>query len=115
MRHFNKVTAWSAGITLSLALAAGAAAADKAGRLSGTVISMDKDRSEITIQQGTAHRIAVFNSATKFSSGAVANSKTVDPATPEQVQAGTYVVCVGTWDNVKLAATACTVRPSKRP
>lgn len=115
MRHFNKVTAWAAGITLSLALAAGAAAADKAGRLSGTVISMDKGRSEITIQQGTAHRIVTFNGDTKFSAGAVANSKKADPATPDQVQAGTYLVCVGTWDNVKLAASACTVRPSKRP
>ena len=90
-------------------------AAGKDARLSGTVSSMDKKQSEITIVQGTAHRVVVFNDATKFMAGAVSNTKTADPASADQVKAGNYLTCIGTWSDAKLAATACTIRPSKRP
>ena len=56
MRVVHRVAAFSLGITFALALTA----ADKAGRLSGPVLDEDKSGSQITIQQGTAHRVAVL-------------------------------------------------------
>ena len=111
MRVVHRVAAFSLGITFALALTA----AYKAGRLSGPVLDVDKSGSQITIQQGTAHRVVVFSAATKFTAGSSENSKTADPATVDQVKQGNYLTCEGTWDGVKLAASACTVRPSKRP
>jgi hypothetical protein len=113
MRIVYRVTTLSLGIALGLAVCA--SAADKAGRLSGTVLGVDKNSSEIMLQQGTAHRTVIFSGATRFTAGSPGNSKTNDPATVDNVKAGNYLTCEGTWNDVKLAASACTVRPSKRP
>jgi len=51
MRVVHRVATLSVGITFALALSA----ADKAGRLSGPVLDVDKNGSQITIEQGTAH------------------------------------------------------------
>ena len=111
MRVAYRVATFSLAATFALALSA----ADKAGRLSGEVLDVDKGGSQITIQQGTAHRMVVFSAATKFTAGTPGNSKEADPATVDQVKPGNYLTCEGTWDGVKLAASACTVRSSKRP
>jgi hypothetical protein len=111
MRVVHRVATLSLGITFALALTA----ADKAGRLSGSVLDVDKSGSQITIQQGSTHRVVVFNAATRFTAGSIANSKAADPASVDQVKQGTYLTCEGNWDGVKLAASACTVRPAKRP
>ncbi|MBZ5578339.1 MAG: hypothetical protein LAP40_17380 [Acidobacteriia bacterium] len=111
MRVIQRIAAFSLGITFALALTA----SDKAGRLSGSVLDVDKNGSQITIQQGTAHRVVLFNAATQFTAGSSANSKTADPATVDQVKPGNYLTCQGTWSGVKLAASACRVRPSKKP
>ena len=111
--RISRVTAWSLGIAVSLAVAGLASAADKAGRLSGTVLSADKG--EITLVQGTVHRVITYTGETKFTMGSPSNTKTSDLASADQVKAGNYLVCVGSWDAAKLAATSCTVRPSKRP
>ena len=115
MRNALRVTSLSAGVVLSLALTIHAGAADKEGRLSGRVLGLDKTTSEIMIQQGTAHRVVRFTDATKFVMGSSSNTKTAEPGSADRVQAGNYLTCVGTWDNVKLAASRCSVRPSKRP
>jgi len=111
MRVTQRVVTFSLGITFALALTA----ADKAGRLSGPVLDVDKTGSQITIEQGTAHRVVMFNAGTRFTAGSAGNSKTAEPATVDQVKQGNYLTCEGTWDGTKLAASACTVRPSKRP
>jgi len=111
MRVHYRVATFSLAIAFALTLTA----ADKAGRLSGSVLDVDNGGSQITIQQGTAHRMVVFSAATKFTAGSSENAKTADPATVDQVKPGNYLTCEGTWDGVKLAASACTVRPSKRP
>src|SRR5690349_17403863 len=103
------------GIVLSLALAAGLAAADKAGRLSGSVVNMSKDKSEITIQAGTAGRVVEYTRATTFTAGSPSNAKAAAAASAGDVNVGNYLTCVGAWDGVKLAATNCTIRPSKKP
>jgi hypothetical protein len=100
---------------LSLALAFQMAAADKSGRLSGSVINLTKDKSEITVRQGTAARIVEFTNATTFTAGSPSNSKVAAPASFNDVNLGNYLTCTGAWDGVKLAATACTIRPSKKP
>jgi len=100
---------------LTFALASYAIAADKPGRLSGSVVNLSKDKSEIAIQQGTATRIVEFSTATDFTAGSPSNPKTAEKASAEDVKLGNYLTCVGTWDGVKLAATKCTVRPSKKP
>ena len=64
MRGIHRLTTLSLGIALGLAVSG--SAADKPGRLSGTVLGVDKNSSEIMLQQGTAHRTVVFSSATKF-------------------------------------------------
>src|SRR5262249_6922334 len=112
MRVTYRVTTLSLGIALGLAVSG--SAADKAGRLSGTVLDVKKDSSEIMIQQGTAHRTVVFSGATKFTAGSATNTKTNDQASVDDVKAGSYLTCEGTWSDVKLAASTCIVRPSKR-
>jgi len=102
------------GIVLSSALALGAV--EKSGRLSGSVVDVNKNRSEISIRQGsTASRVVEFSGATNFKAGSPSNAKTATPASADNVSVGNYLTCIGTWDGVKLAATNCTIRPSKRP
>jgi len=113
MRVIHRITTLSLGVALGLAVSG--SAAEKSGRLSGTVLGVDKNTSEITLQQGTTHRTVIFSGATKFTAGSTTNTQTNNPATVDDVKAGTYLTCEGTWSDVKLAASACTVRPSKRP
>ena len=103
------------GSVLTLALVASLSAAEKQGRLSGSVINLSKDRSEITVGAGTAGRVVEYTAATTFTAGSPSNSKAAAPATANDVGLGNYLTCVGSWDGVKLAATNCTIRPSKRP
>jgi hypothetical protein len=102
-------------MALTLVLAAGLSAADKQGRLSGSVVNLTKDKSEITIGAGTAGRVVEYTAATRFTAGSASNSKAAAPATANDVNLGNYLTCVGSWDGVKLAATNCTIRPSKKP
>lgn len=115
MRTVYRATVMALGMVVSLALPMRGAAADKAGRLSGTVLSLDKGESQITLVQGTAHRVVVYNASTQFTMGSAGNTKASTPGSADQVQAGNYVTCTGTWDNVKLAASRCVVRAAKRP
>jgi hypothetical protein len=105
-------------VVLSVALTIQVKAAEKSGRLSGSVVNVSKDKSEITLRQGTqgtASRIVEFSSATNFTAGSTTNSKVATPASSNDVNVGNYLTCVGTWDGVKLSAKNCTVRPSKKP
>lgn len=112
MRVVHRVTALSLGAAFALTLQLGAD--EKQGRLSGTVLSMDKSKSEIMLQ-GDAHRVVIYSGATKFTRGSPSNTSTNVPSSADQVKEGNYLTCVGQWDNVKLAATMCTVRSSKHP
>lgn len=103
------------GSVVFLALAAGLSAAERQGRLSGSVINLSKDKSEFTVGAGTAGRVVEYTVATRFVAGSPSNSKAAAPASASDVSLGNYLTCVGSWDGVKLAATNCTIRPSKRP
>lgn len=115
MRTLHRRTSVVVGSVFSLALVAGLSAADKQGRLSGNVVNLSKDKSEITIGAGTAGRVVEYTAATTFTAGSPSNSKAAAPASANDVGLGNYLTCVGSWDGVKLAATNCTIRPSKRP
>ena len=115
MRAIHRFVPAVAGMVVSLALAAQGVAADKPGRVSGNVMNMSKDKSEITIRSGTAGRVVEYTSATAFTAGSVSNAKAGTPASFNDVNVGNYLTCVGPWDGVKLAATNCTIRPAKRP
>ena len=105
----------SIGIVFSAALAFQAAGAEKAGRLSGSVVNFSRDQSEISIRQGTATRTVKYSAATRFNAASAGNTAKASPSSPDQVAVGNYLTCVGSWDGVKLDASNCTVRPSKRP
>src|SRR5579872_1051773 len=108
----------SIAVAFSAVLAIHAAAAEKAGRLSGAVVNFSKDKSEITVLQGkegTAHRVVEYTAATQFTLGSPSNSAGGAAVSADQVEVGNYLTCVGAWDGVKLAANKCTVRPSRRP
>ena len=102
-------------VALSAALAIQVKADEKAGRLSGNVVNLSKEKSEITVRKETESRIVEYSAATKFNAGSPSNPKTAEPATPEDVKLGNYLTCEGSWDGVKLAAKVCTVRTSKNP
>jgi hypothetical protein len=115
MRAIHKSVPALVGIILSLGLVAQAVAADKRGRLSGSVMNMNKDKSEITIRNGTAGRVVEYTNATTFTNGSVSNAKAGTSASSSDVNLENYLTCVGAWDGVKLAATNCMIRPSKKP
>jgi hypothetical protein len=108
----------SIAISLSVLLVFQGVAADKAGRVSGSVINLNRDKSEITVRQGTdgtASRTVVYGAATRFTMGDNANSAKAAPTSADQVEVGKYLTCTGAFDGNKLAATNCTMRDSKRP
>ena len=115
MRVFSKLTAL--GILLSLAVTFSAAAADtqkaKKGRLSGNVRTVDKDKAEVTLRRGTADRIVIVGSNTKFDMQSGTSAKTI-PTSIDEVKGSNYLTCTGTWDGAKLAATNCTISPAKQ-
>jgi hypothetical protein len=109
---------FSIGVALSAVLAFHAAGAEKAGRLSGSVVDFNKGKSEITIRQGsegTARRMVEYTATTQFTMGDAANTAKATPGSADQVAVGNYLTCIGSWDGTKLAASRCTVRPSKKP
>ena len=116
MRVFSKLTAL--GILLSLAVTfSSSSSADtqkaKKGRLSGNVRTVDKDKTEVTLRRGTADRIVIVGSNTKFNMQSGTSAKTI-PTSIDEVKGSNYLTCTGTWDGVKLAATNCTISPTKQ-
>jgi hypothetical protein len=79
--------------------------------LSGSVVDCSQDKSEITIRQGsegTARRTVEYTAATQFTVGGAADTAKATPGSADQVAAGNYLTCVGSWDGTKLAASKCT-------
>jgi hypothetical protein len=116
MRAFSKLTAL--GILLSLAVTfSSSSSADtqkaKKGRLSGNVRTVDKDKTEVTLRRGTADRIVIVGSNTKFNMQSGTSAKTI-PTSIDEVKGSNYLTCTGTWDGAKLAATNCTISPTKQ-
>jgi hypothetical protein len=91
-----------------------AAAADKPakqGQLTGTVHMINKDTSTITVQKGSSPgRQVVYNADTKWYYGTQSSNK---PSSLDQLKENWYINCKGTFDGVKLVASACRFRETK--
>ena len=87
-----------------------AGAADKKGQLTGTVHMIDKDKSTITVMKGTTQRQVIYNSDTKWMRGTEASNK---PSSLDDLKENWYINCKGTFDGVKLVASACRFRETK--
>ena len=90
-----------------------AGAADKKakeGQITGTVHMIEKDKSTIMVAKGSLQRQVIYNSDTKWMYGTQANNK---PSSFDQLKENWYVNCKGTFDGIKLVASACRFRESK--
>ena len=104
-------------VLLSFVLAFSAIAQDKAPKkaakaenVQGSVTSIKKDTSTITVNTGTAPRQVMYSAATKFMYGHSDDSKA---GTLDKVQMGNYISCSGAMDKGVLMATQCTYRETK--
>src|SRR2546422_11296801 len=112
-RRFWTTFAVALSFLVTLAVGPAAFAKDKApkkGKINGTVHMLTKDTSTITVQKGNVQRQVVYNADTKWMTGTQASSK---PATIDDLKEGYYINCDGTFDGVKLVASACRYRQSK--
>jgi ABC-type antimicrobial peptide transport system permease subunit len=82
----------------------------KQGQLNGTVHMINKDTSTITVMKNNAQRQVVYNNDTKWMYGTQGSAK---PSSLDQLKENWYVNCKGTFDGVKLVASACRFRESK--
>ena len=97
-----------AGITIGPAAAADKKA--KEGQITGTVHMIDKDKSTLMVMKGTTQREVIYNSDTKWMRGTQGSNK---PASLDDLKENWYINCEGTFDGVKLVASACRFRTSK--
>jgi len=100
------------GVLLVLAVGPAVAKEKKAkqGQLNGTVHMINKDTSTITIMKGSGQRQVVYNNDTKWMYGTQGDAKA---SSLDQLKDGWYINCKGTFDGVKLVASACRFREAK--
>lgn len=84
--------------------------APKAGKLTGTVKMINKDKSTIAITKGNVERQIVYSADTKWMYGTQSSAKA---STLDDLKEGWYINCDGKFDGVKLDATACRFREAK--
>ena len=107
------LTTFALCLSVLLVLAVGSAVAKekaKQGQLNGTVHMINKDTSTITVMKNNAQRQVVYNNDTKWMYGTQGSAK---PSSLDQLKENWYVNCKGTFDGVKLVASACRFRESK--
>lgn len=114
MRTRSKLTSFVLCLGVVVGLTIGpAGAADKPakkGQITGTVHMIDKDKSTITVTKGTTSRLVMYNSDTKWLRGTQASNK---PSSLDDLKENWYINCEGTFDGVKLVASACRFREAK--
>ena len=100
------------GVLLALAVGPAVAKEKKAkqGQLNGTVHMINKDTSTITIMKGNSQRQVVYNNDTKWMYGTQGDAKA---SSLDQLKDSWYINCKGTFDGVKLVASACRFREAK--
>ena len=77
----------------------------------GTVQDISKDKSMITVRNGTATRMVAYNASTKFLYGHSNDSK---PGSVAQLKTSNYISCVAAMDAKKeLLASECVYRETK--
>jgi hypothetical protein len=96
------------GVTIGPAWAADKKA--KKGQITGSVHMIDKDKSTLTVTKGTVSRQVIYNSDTKWLKGTQASNQ---PSSLDELKENWYINCEGTFDGVKLVASACRFREAK--
>src|SRR6266567_6669887 len=99
-------------VVVGLAIGPAGAADKKAkeGQITGKVHMIDKDKSTITVMKGGTPRQVIYNSDTKWMRGTEASNK---PSSLDDLKENWYINCKGTYDGVKLVASACRFREAK--
>jgi hypothetical protein len=82
----------------------------KEGQITGTVHMIEKDKSTIVVTKGNVQRQVIYNSGTKWMYGTEASNK---PSSLDELKQNWYVNCKGTYDGIKLVASACRFREWK--
>ena len=82
----------------------------KKGQITGTLHMIDKDKSTLTVTKGTVSRQVIYNSDTKWMKGTQASNQ---PSSLDELKENWYINCEGTFDGVKLVASACRFREHK--
>ena len=77
----------------------------------GTIQSMNKDASTITVKTGTASRVVSHNKATKFLYG---HSNDAKAGSLAQIKEGYFISCAGAFDSKgQLMAKECVYRETR--
>jgi hypothetical protein len=100
------------GVLVCLTISPAGAADKKAkeGQITGTVHMIEKDKSTIMVMKGNTSRHVIYNSDTKWMYGTQASNKS---GSLDELKENWYINCKGTFDGVKLVASACRFRESK--
>jgi len=107
----SKSIALCVGILLCVAFSlAGADKKGKEGKVTGTVHMLAKDSSTITVLSRNVQRQVTYNGDTKWFEGTQGSNK---PGSIDDLKEGYYINCDGTFDGLKLMASACRYRVSK--
>jgi hypothetical protein len=94
----------------ALNLAVAADKKPKQGQLNGTVKMINKDKSTVVVAKMNNERQIVYSADTKWLYGTQSSNK---PSSLDDLKEGWYINCKGTFDGVKLNASACRFRESK--
>jgi hypothetical protein len=112
--HFLALsTAFLFGVVSISSLVAQEKKADTARQnVQGTVQDINKDKSVITVQNGTKIQLVGYSSATKFLSG---HSNDAKPGSVAQLKTSNYISCAAAMDAAKkqLMASECVYRDTK--
>jgi hypothetical protein len=99
------------GVVVGIAMGPAGAADNKAmGQINGKVHLIQKDKSTLVVMKGSSERQVIYNSDTKWIYGTQGNNK---PSSLDDLKENWYINCKGTFDGVKLVASACRFRETK--
>ena len=95
------------GVLVAITVGAAVAKEKKPDQLNGTVRSVQKDTSTITVRTKEIERQIVYNADTKFVKG---TAKHNTPSSADELKEGWYAHCWGKFEGTKLAANGCRIR-----
>lgn len=98
------------GVLVAVNSAVAADKKPKEGQLTGSVKMINKDKSTVVIRKGNMERQVIYSADTKWMYGTQSSAK---PSSLDDLKEGWYVNCKGTFDGVKLNASACRFREAK--
>lgn len=108
------LTTFALCLGVLVAIAVGPAVAKdkkaKEGQLNGSVKMINKDKSTVVVMKNNVERQVIYNADTKWMYGTQSSNK---PSSLDDLKENWYINCKGSFDGVKLVASACRFRESK--